>query len=438
MQSLTEQHKTAIVIGVTIAVRGAMLITWHTHLADDRDGYAALARMVAEGYGYTNSETGRPTAFRPPAYPLFIAPSMWLNDGFLVIGALHLAVSVLTVWLTLRIARLVGLSSLAWIPALAVAFDPLLLQYCTFIMTETLSAFLVTWLMWLCLVAVRRPQSTSGSVIQGRLTVKHSALIGMVFGLNVLCRPVVWAFGLLSGMYLLIAVARKHSTTATSGMARPVIACVIAASLVIAPWLIRNAVVLGHPVLMTTHGGYTLLLGNNPVFAREVVNAQWGSVWRGPSLTRWQRSLDDEMRADGIDLKDEGKRNRWSRDKALQFCRAEPDTFLRACWLRIRRFWNVMPLQPSRESLPWIAVVGIGGWYTIVLAGFVLLLVRRQRLRAPDRAVLLLMVAAFALVHTIYWTNMRMRAPISPVIAVMSLAGWTSGNGARQHSRNGV
>ena len=39
---------------------------------------------------------------------------------------------------------------------------------------------------------------------------------------------------------------------------------------------------------MTTHGGYTLHLANNPVFYGEVVRGPAGAVWDGGSLWRWQ------------------------------------------------------------------------------------------------------------------------------------------------------
>lgn len=35
----------------------------------------------------------------------------------------------------------------------------------------------------------------------------------------------------------------------------------------------------------------------------------------------------------------------------------------------------------------------------------------------------LLLVAAFTLVHTVYWTNLRMRAPLVPVIALWAAVG---------------
>ena len=51
------------------------------------------------------------------------------------------------------------------------------------------------------------------------------------------------------------------------------------AGLVISPWVVRNLVVFNHPILMTTHGGYTLLLGNNSSFYEFLRNGEWGQTW---------------------------------------------------------------------------------------------------------------------------------------------------------------
>ncbi len=54
----------------------------------------------------------------------------------------------------------------------------------------------------------------------------------------------------------------------------------LALGLTIAPWPIRNQVRFGRPIVTTTHGGYTLLLSNNPVYYSEVVLEPWGPSGR--------------------------------------------------------------------------------------------------------------------------------------------------------------
>ncbi len=77
---------------------------------DDPDNYVPLARSVAEGNGFM--QRGRPTAYRPPLYPLMLA-SLVSKTGelsFPAIALLHIVFGAGTVWLTAKAARGSGLS----------------------------------------------------------------------------------------------------------------------------------------------------------------------------------------------------------------------------------------------------------------------------------------------------------------------------------------
>src|SRR5205814_9425431 len=54
---------------------------------------------------------------------------------------------------------------------------------------------------------------------------------------------------------------------------------VVAAAAVMSPWAIRNYRVFGKPVVTTTHGGYTLLLGNNSSFYEWLERDETGLPW---------------------------------------------------------------------------------------------------------------------------------------------------------------
>jgi hypothetical protein len=49
---------------------------------------------------------------------------------------------------------------------------------------------------------------------------------------------------------------------------------------------------------------------------------------------------------------------------------------------------------------------------------------------------LLLLLVAFSLVHTVYWSNVRMRAPLVPAIALLAATGWTRAVGGLRRDRN--
>jgi hypothetical protein len=192
---------------------------------------------------------------------------------------------------------------------------------------------------------------------------------------------------------------------------------------IVAPWAIRNWLVFGRPIVTTTHGGYTLLLGNNPVFHREELNKPWGTVWSGDSLARWNTAIETEMRQDGIRPHDEVARDRWMSRRAWRNIRDEPAAFLSACWFRFLRFWNVAPLGAVRQSLPAPLVWGVGAYYSVVTIGFLAGLVLLRREEWPRWMPPALLIASFTLVHLLYWSNARMRAPLIPAIALLATYG---------------
>jgi hypothetical protein len=70
-----------------------------------------------------------------------------------------------------------------------------------------------------------------------------------------------------------------------------------------------------------------------------------------------------------------------------------------------------------------VFVWGLGAGYSIELASFVVGLGALFR-RWDDRWTYpLLLVLNFTLVHLLYWSNMRMRAPLVPLIALVAARG---------------
>src|SRR4051812_37709214 len=86
----------AAIVAVAILARWAVLVPGSGRL-DDPDSYLLLARSLADGRGFTLN--GRPTAYRPPLYPLVLAPLVATLGDRLAWGVagLHLALGAGTV-----------------------------------------------------------------------------------------------------------------------------------------------------------------------------------------------------------------------------------------------------------------------------------------------------------------------------------------------------
>ena len=267
------------IVLLAFLIRVIAVVVRHENLWIDTDAYLAIAQNLLDGNGFC-STPGQPTAFRPPLYPLLVSVSLYCG-GHAAIGVVQIVLGTATVWLTWRIARCCQFSQQTSLLAAAIiAVDPLLVEYSTQAMTETLSTFLVTLLL---LATLRSDHGARKGIV-----------VGVVFGLAALCRPSIWAFGGLAAVgWLVVALANRssHSGSDCGGRlfrGKTVFACAAAVAVTVSPWVIRNTLQFGRPVLMTTHGGYTLLLGNNETFFREVVSGERGTVWEGSSLKAWQ------------------------------------------------------------------------------------------------------------------------------------------------------
>jgi hypothetical protein len=410
------------VIAAAACLRIAAVAAWSAHLADDRDDYWTVARSYVE-HGFWTPFTRFPNSFRPPLLPLVLAGLLELGWGTIALGVLQIVLGTATVPLTEVAGRRLGLGKLSLFAAALVACDPLLVAYTTFPMTETLFTFLV-----IALVTLAIPR-TSSAESPPRLasTVGRSIVVGALFGACALCRPTIWTTALLAAAWIAWKALRARRLPRT--LLGSALVAGLACAAVVAPWAARNWKILGSPVVTTTHGGYTLLLGNNPEFFRHVAERPFTELWSDREPDRFQqawfeRLIAERDRAIGPNA-DELTQNRWMYQQAWKAIAEQPGLFVRACALRFVLFWNVMPLLPSRSSLPHAAVWGLCVGYVteliLLVVGLVSLARPTHSRRGDARWLLpLCLIVNFTLVHLVYWSNMRMRAPLVPLIALVA------------------
>src|SRR5262249_32630691 len=138
---------------------------------------------------------------RPPLYPLLLAPIVGQSkepansalssqrEMTWGIAVLHTILGVGTVALTMLAGKRLGLRPLpSLLTGLIVAFDPFLSFQSRMIMTETLAAFLLAWVL-----------AASASRHKSR-----SIEMGLALGLAALCRPSTLAVAGLAVMAVLI------------------------------------------------------------------------------------------------------------------------------------------------------------------------------------------------------------------------------------------
>jgi hypothetical protein len=432
---------------------GALWLTANA-LREDRDDYRRLAANLVE-HG-TFGTRNVPTAFRPPLYPLALTGCVAFGDhARAAVGVLHVLLGVATVGLVLLLGRWWGLGrGGAALAALLVACDPILLASSSLVMTETLAAFLATAGLLALTWAGRHGTTTaiagSQRLPEGARTGGRSPgavgsrqffpqmVAGIVLALAALCRPAFLLWTLAAAVMLWWRALAKRSIsndnsrgpTARGRIAagfRAPAAFVLGALIVLSPWAIRNQLQFGRPIITTTHGGYTLLLANNPEFYDWLRHGSWGSVWQADEFNyKWDlRCPRDELQAD-----------RQAYAEAWQTIRARPGMFLYACAVRVGRFWSPLPhcVTADETAARRLSRYAVALWY---LAEFLLAMLGIWRLSASARRSRssgasspssawhwgLLLIVCLLAGHVVYWTDMRMRAPIMPVVAIIAAAG---------------
>ena len=409
---------------LVIFVRGRVVASLDTNgLWADPDGYSAVAaNLVEHGAFAQTTYYGRPvlTAARPPLYPLLLAALSLGGDNPVLFGAMHVVLGTATVAGVWYLGRLWSLApGVSLLAAALVMIDPLLLAHSAKVMTETLAALLVTT----TLIAVTRAAA--------RPSWKWALAAGVSAGLSILCRPefLIWAAGII--------VLFPFAAEGSHRLARLAV-CVAALAVVLAPWAIRNQRAFGSPVFTTTHGGFTLLLANNPSFYEYLRSAPWGSTWDGHDVYLRYRQLQrrstpplyvrtsihrPQMAIDEVTVDHEAYR------EAFQNILAEPGMFAWSSLVRVGRLWNVLPHQtsadesPSRRGLRFAVAIWYAFEFALAAAGVWFL---RRKLLVHPWLWGVLLVASITAVHALYWTDMRMRAPVTGVVALAAASGLAS------------
>ncbi len=113
----------------------------------------------------------------------------------------------------------------------------------------------------------------------------------------------------------------------------------------------------------------------------------------------------------------EPQADRYLRDEGLRMLRERPGTFARAMLARLGRFWG---LAPSGAVYPFWLRLGTAAWTLPLWLAMAWGLLRRDLWRWPAVAAPAAVLALTA-VHAAFWTDLRMRAPIVPAIALIAV-----------------
>jgi len=301
------------------------------------------AANLAGGKGYTFDFYGYRTehplrSFMPPLYTFLLAGVMRATPRHAgpTLKLIQALLSSLSVWLVYSIGILSFDRSTAIWAALAMAFYPVNLVLVTHPTITTVNIFLTCLLVWV-LLRLREAPSFFWIIASGA-----------VWGLNVLNRPLILAFGLGIGLWFFLARAqlRRSWVLAVGGITMTMI-------IFVAPWTIRNATLHHTLVPVSTNGGFTFWNGNNPfttgsgfdVFRAKAENyvghAYYGN--REATIVVWEPYPLPRAIAGHVEEMDEIALERALYAEGFAFIREHPGGWLRLEGMKLVALWWFRP-----------------------------------------------------------------------------------------------
>ena len=210
-------------------------------LADvDARGYQQIAVNLLQGHGFSMSSEPPYLAdtIRTPAYPLFMA-ALYAVFGphpravVIAQGLLDAALCLVLWSLTCRLTRS---KKAALAASLLYALNPTAWHYTNALLTETLLALVIACLAW---ALVPQPDAPAGEP-----GITRSVLLGLLCGLAMLIKP-----NLLLLPVIVVSCLMLYSEGPSRTRIKRSAVVLLPAFLVISPWLVRNGIVAGRPIL---------------------------------------------------------------------------------------------------------------------------------------------------------------------------------------------
>jgi 4-amino-4-deoxy-L-arabinose transferase-like glycosyltransferase len=357
--------------------------------------YEVIANNLLAGRGYTYQIDGA-TYVASQSSPLyiFLVAGVYLVTGhsqgvLLVLQALLGATTAaLAAWLAWRMCSLVA----AWCAGLLVAFDPGLVVYAAELHSLTLDA--LAFVALVCAVCFLPWQPKA----------RQLALLGLLFGVATLTRST--ALVLLPAA--LVWLLRYRGVRVVSGQAAALLGVAL---LVCAPWSLRNSILLGQPVLVSSEASEWLWRGNNPAAT-------------GSSYTLDGRRMLDAAPQDfqnRVYAAGEAERVRLYRDAALTFMREHPSNAAALYLRKLKAFWWSSDTTGLLYPPAWLS-----GYYLWSAAILLLAAVGAASVRRPETLLVLVFLLVSALTQSLFYVEGRHRLAIEPLILVLSALGAAS------------
>ena len=415
-----------------VLVFGAIvrLLVWGVFAGDeiyvgDAKDYDRLAVGLVETGRYL-TEAGAPSCLRPPLYPWLVAAGYQLfgvqnHDAIRLAQA---ALSLVNVVIVYRLGLLLFSGQAAVVAAALFCFYPSMLGFNNLILSETLFTLLASLAVLL-----------TGEAIQ-RHSLRWLAVAGIVLGLGVLTRSILWLYLPFLTLFLLIVWEGDWGRKAAAGLV-----LVAAFVVTIAPWAYRNTKVQKTLTLIDVMGGRNVMMGN---YEHTPLERSWATVDTVPYQQSWIRVLIEEH-GPVRDLT-QGQIDKLAMRHGIRFMMANPGLTLKRTAVRFFNFWQldrtlVAGLQNghwqalSKPMLMIVLLIIVGYYAALMYLGIFGVLFAKPRDRV-SHWLFLFSIAFPCLVHSAIFAHSRYHLPVMPLVVIYSAFAIVSGRDIVSSSRS--
>jgi len=213
-----------------------------------------------------------------------------------------------------------------------------------------------------------------------------------------LCKPVV----VLVPAVLALASLRDRPWR---GVLRAAVIQLAVVAGVLAPWALRNALVMGKPIAGVTLGGLTFWAGTGPV--------------PGHDIGGWGEPLVPQHVRDGTRGLSEVECEAWFYREGLRVIKSDPARFALLELKKLPRLWLNLGYEGSRPSLASLLFAAV----SVLLYGLAWLGARSGRMAPPAPRILAALLAYFTLIHIGFYAVSRYVLPAYSYLLAYSGAG---------------
>lgn len=338
--------------------------------------YSHLAVSVLHGHGFTN-DSGGPSAFRPPGYPVALAAVYAIVSKPLAAKMFNVLLLGALTCLLAAIAVRINPNSASFTPYFVLAC-PVLIYSTSVLYPQVIGSVLFAAI---ALMLTRSEGDWAGT-----------AVAGLLLGLLSLAIP---SFLMMLPLFLLYFLIVHWPAFRTVTMRSLVLTTMLFA--VLAPWIVRNYVAFGELVPVSSVSGLNLMIGNS---ALTTPNG-------GVDVDIW--SLCPEASPAGL--------NEVERDDRLKRCAIDwivhnPGAAAQLYVEKVINYFNYRnEVATQSESAPWKEWLSFATYYPLLLAALLrLACIRRMPLGRVEMLIYILYFGN-AFISAVFFTRVRFRIP---------------------------